>query len=71
MATRRYSITPNNPPYNVVEAVGAATVSGPVEVTIDLAAVMQGNTVAMARVTVLEQLQKIVEYIERGNWPPA
>ncbi len=71
MATRRYSITPNNPPYGVVEATGAATVSGPVEVTIDLAAVMQGNTVAMARIVVLEQLQKITEYIERGNWPPA
>ena len=71
MATRRYSITPNNPPYGVVEATGSATVSGPVEVTVDLAAVMQGNTVAMARIVVLEQLQKITEYIERGNWPPA
>lgn len=71
MATRLYSITPNNPPYAVVEAVGSATVSGPVELTVDLAAVMQGNTVAMARLVVLEQIQKIQEHIERGNWPPA
>lgn len=71
MATRRYSYTPNSPAYGVVEAVGAATVTGPIEVTVDLGNVMVGATVALKRQEVLEGLQKVIEYIERGNWPPA
>lgn len=71
MATRRYSMTPNSPPYGVVEAVGSATVTGPIELTIDLGNVMVGSTVPLKRQEVLEGLQKMIEYIERGNWPPA
>ncbi len=71
MATRRWSYTPNAKPYEVVEAVGAATVTGPIELTIDLGLVMQGNTVALARQQVLEGVQKIFEQLEKSNWPPA
>lgn len=71
MATRRYSFTPNSPPYGVVEAVGAATVTGPIEVTIDLASVMQGSTKALTRQDALDGLEKIKEQIVHGNWPPA
>jgi hypothetical protein len=71
MATRRYSYTPNQIPGLITEAVGSATVSGPIELTVDLGNVMVGSTVALKRQEVLEGLQKIIEYIERGNWPPA
>lgn len=71
MATRRYSYTPNAAPYGVVEAIGSATVTGPIEITIDLGNVMVGSTVALKRQDVIEGLLKLVEYIERGNWPPA
>lgn len=71
MATRLYSYTPNTPPYGVTEATGSATVTGPIEITIDLGNVMQGSTTALKRQDVLEGLQKVIEHIERGNWPPA
>jgi hypothetical protein len=33
--------------------------------------VMVGSTVALKRQEALEGLQKLIEHIERGNWPPA
>ena len=39
MATRRYSASPNNTVESIVEAVGAATVTQPIELTVDLGAV--------------------------------
>lgn len=71
MATRRWSYTPNSPGYGITEATGAATVSGPIELTVDLGLVMQAGTVALARQQVLEGVQKIFEQLERTNWPPA
>lgn len=71
MATRLYSYVPNDPPYAITEAVGSATVTGPVEVTVDLGNVMVGSTVAMQRHDVVEGLQKIIEHIMASNWPPA
>lgn len=71
MATRRYSYTPNAAPYGVIESVGAATATGPIEITIDLGNVMQGSTTALKRQDVLDALTKMTEYIEHGNWPPA
>jgi hypothetical protein len=71
MATRLYSYTPNQAAYAITEAVGSATVTGPIELTIDLGNVMVGSTVPLKRQEVLEGLQKLIEHIERGNWPPA
>lgn len=71
MATRRYSYTPNQAAYAIVEAVGSATVTGPMELTIDLGNVMVGSTAPLKRQDVIEGLLKIVEHIEHGNWPPA
>jgi hypothetical protein len=71
MATHLYSYTPNQAAYSIVEAVGSATLTGPIELTVDLGNVMVGSTVALRRQEVLEGLQKLIEHIERGNWPPA
>lgn len=71
MATRLYSYIPNEPAYAVAEAVGSATVTGPIEITVDLGNVMVGSTVPLKRQDVIEGLLKIVEHIEHGNWPPA
>jgi len=70
MSTVRFSFTPNNPPFNVVQAVGAATVTGPVELTVDLGNVQDGASRALRRQDVLEAILKIQEYIERGGWLP-
>lgn len=71
MATRRFSYTPNQRPYEVFETTGSATVTGPIELTVDLANVMVGSTAPLKRQDVIEGLLKIVEHIEHGNWPPA
>lgn len=75
MATRRYSITPEQASYQVVEAVGAATVTSAIELTVDfaaLAAFSPSMTGAQAKMLVQQAVEKICEYIEqRGVWPPA
>lgn len=64
MATRRYSLTRGNTDKDVVEAVGAATVSGSMEFTFDLAANLTRNEVELA-------LDVFKRYILKGNFPPA
>lgn len=75
MATRRYSITPEGAAFQVVEAVGAATVTSSIEVTVDfgaLAAQSPTMTGPQAKMIVETALQKVIEYIEtNGLWPPA
>lgn len=71
MATRLYSYVPNQAAYAITEAVGSATVTGPIELTVDLGNVMVGSAAPLKRQEVLEGLQKLIEHIERGNWPPA
>ena len=72
MATRLYSTPPGSVAptaagtsfANVTEAAGSAVTTYGIEATIDL-----------AQVTTKEQallgLQRIIEHITRGNWPPA
>lgn len=69
MATRRWSITPQGQMTDVVEAVGAATVTAAIEVTVDIDALKALNGVN--RNLVIDGLEKIQEYINRGLWPPA
>lgn len=75
MATRRYSITPEAAAYQVVEAVGAATVTSAIELTVDLAALAAFSptmTGPQAKMLVEQAVEKIIEYIEtKGIWPPA
>lgn len=73
MATRRYSIGPNENVEAIVEAVGAATATKSIELTIDLGAIKgTGNPrTSIERDEVLAALIKFEEYIQRGIWPPA
>ena len=71
MATRRYSIAPGQNEYQVVEAVGAAVVSAPVEITIDLANIAGLGNKPPSRQDVIMAIEKFQHWILRGVWPPA
>lgn len=64
MATRRYGISRGETDYQVTEAVGSATASDNIELTVDLA-------VNLSREDVLLALRKFEMFIMKGNWPPA
>lgn len=76
MATRRYSISPGQQEFSVVEAVGAAVVTGKIELTVELAnSVTDGNvtggTRPVTREEVLIGLEQIRNRILSKNWSPA
>lgn len=65
MATRLYGCPLGGLAYQCTDTVGSATVSKPVEVTIDFAVVTRKNDALMA-------LNEIINYIEQtAKWPPA
>ena len=64
MATRRYSIARGETEFSITEAVGAATATKSMEFTFDLA-------VSLTREDVLLALDKIMNHIVKGNFPPA
>lgn len=70
MATRLYSASNDfreegdNIGPSVTEAIGSATVTSPIELTVDLAVI--GND----RQRVLSALDRLADYIIEGNWPP-
>lgn len=68
MATRLYSVTVSDQLgySNVTEAVGSATTTSAIELTVDLAA-----SPAPARQDVVNALEIFKAYILAGNWPPA
>ena len=68
MATRRYSLNTGDNEYQVTEAVGAATVTKGIELTVDLAVVT--DTLG-GKQAVLLALEIFRDYLLRGNWPPA
>lgn len=75
MATRRYSINPQDNDHQVTEAAGAAVVTKNIELTVDfdsLIAVSPSMTGAQAKMQVLLALERLHAHIEtRGVWPPA
>lgn len=75
MATRRYGLKPEQHAFQITEAVGAATVTNPIELTVDfdaMAAYTPSLTGTKAKNLVLDALKKMEEYIEqKGVWPPA
>lgn len=74
MATRRYSINPEDADYQVTEAVGAAVATKNIELTVDfagLAALTPAMTGVQAKTAVLDALDKLKAYISKGVWPPA
>ena len=64
MATRRWGISQGERFTNVTEAVGAATASDSVELTVDLAP-------GLDRQEVINALELIIAYIHEHDWPPA
>lgn len=73
MATRRFSINPENSEFQVTEAAGIAVVTKNIELTVNLAAVLgEGSgTRAINRGEVLLALEKLYNYVEKISWPPA
>ncbi len=68
MATIRWSINPQDPTHQVVQAVGAAVVTKSIELTVDTGALIAaGITGTHLRMQVLQALQRIEEYIETGS----
>jgi hypothetical protein len=72
MATRRYSIGPNSTVESLVEAAGAAVVTAPIELTVDLGNVKAtGNpSQIVTRDEVLQALKRIEDHIGKNIWPP-
>lgn len=77
MATRLYSIDPENSEFQVTEAVGSAIVTKNVELTVNLASTLitdsnsPTGTRAITKNEVILSLEKLKDYILKGNWPPA
>lgn len=69
MATRLYSISNDfreegdNIGNVVTEAIGSATVTTPIEITVDLAVIAD-------RQRLLSALDRFADYILEGSWPP-
>ena len=65
MATRRYMVNPQDSPHGVTEAVGAATVTKRIELTVDWDTLASdGLSGQQARLQVMAALQKMADYIE-------
>lgn len=74
MATRRYSTAPGDQLEGtnmIVEAVGAATATKCIELTVDLANVTTGGTKPVSKQDVLDALDRLADYITQNQWPPA
>jgi hypothetical protein len=68
MATTRYSLGPSQAAYLTATSVGAATVTTPIEVTVNWPALIaSGLSSTQARMQVLNTLGLIENFIENGN----
>lgn len=73
MATRRYSLNPQDHDYQTLESVGAATVNKRIELTVDFDAMAaSGLSDQQAKLQVMLAIEKLKAYIEtRSRWKPA
>lgn len=71
MATRRFMTNPGETLQSVTEAVGAATATKSIELTIDLANVTDGSTKPITREQALLAVARFQDYITTCQWPPA
>ena len=68
MATTRFSLGPSQTAYLATTSVGAATVTTPIEVTVDFPAMAaSGMSASQIRMQILNTLAGICEFIEQGN----
>jgi hypothetical protein len=70
MATVRWSIFPGATEGQVTQAVGAATVTNNIELTVDMGNTMDGTTRVISREEVLLALQRLRDYIVDHPWTP-
>ena len=72
MATRRFSINPEDADFQVTENIGAATVNKTIELTVDFGALAAaGLSDQQAKMQVNQAIEKLAAYIEHGKWQPA
>lgn len=73
MATRRYAVNPQDADFQVTDAVGAATVSKAIELTVDFDALATaGLSDVQVKLQVKMALDKLYNYIETKHiWKPA
>lgn len=68
MATRLYSINPQDADYQVTEAAGSAVVTKDIELTVDWDGLIGSGLSSMqARLQVLAALEKMAAYIEQSG----
>lgn len=68
MATRRLSVAVEGNDHQITDAVGAAVVTSPVELTVDTdALIASGLSSAQVRMQVLLALEKFAAYIETSG----
>lgn len=75
MATVRFSVPVDGIESAITQAVGAATVTTNVELTVDLGNTMEGSTRVIQKDEVLLALTRLRDYIMTGGktaagWPP-
>jgi hypothetical protein len=75
MATVRFSIFPDATEAQIVQAVGAATVTSNIELTVDLGNTMDGTSRVIQKEEVLLALERLADFIMKGGvnltgWPP-
>lgn len=75
MATVRFSVPVDGIESAITQAVGAATVTTNVELTVDLGNTMEGSTRVIQKDEVLLALKRLQDYIMTGGktaagWPP-
>lgn len=75
MATVRFSVPVDGREDQITQAVGAATVTTNVELTVDLGNTMEGSTRVIQKDEVLLALTRLKDYIMKGGtnltgWPP-
>lgn len=74
MATRRYSVGPNERVEDIVEAAGAAVVTKSIELTVDHQTAVKGTgdpRQTLNKEDVLRALYQFIDYINKGIWPPS
>lgn len=75
MATVRFSYLTDGREDQITQAVGAATVTTNMELTIDTGNTMEGNTRVINKEEVLIGLRRLIDFIMKGGasqtgWPP-
>jgi hypothetical protein len=77
MATRLYGISVGQTEFQVTEAVGSATVSNNIELTVDLGTAIvtdsnaPGGIRAVKKEEVVQALEMIINHLITNNFPPA